>query len=184
MPPCGLPWVGGVPSEVQGRPTHQAVRLVQVDTCGAPSETSTTLVPLATAATTSLGWPVLLVVGAAPFLRRLIPVYLKPTPTDPPEGFPDDVWPLWYSAFAFVHCRRFGSLFVAGIAAQALPDAVHRPERPGDARADERRRRVGTAVARRDAVAPRAERRAGGGGGLRAARNHLHHPRPYSAPCP
>ena len=67
-----------------------------------------------------LSWPVLVVLGAAPFLRDLVPIYLKPTPPAPPREFPDDVWPLWYSAYAFVHCRRFGGLFVLGIAAQAF----------------------------------------------------------------
>lgn len=62
-----------------------------------------------------LGWPVLAVLGASPFLRHLVPHWAAPAPTERPEAFPEEVWPLWYSAFAFVHTRRFGLLYLAGI---------------------------------------------------------------------
>ncbi len=45
-------------------------------------------------------------------------VYRKPKPTGPPEGYP--VWPLWYTAAAFVHTRRAGALFVVGLAVAAI----------------------------------------------------------------
>ncbi len=67
-----------------------------------------------------LTWPVLAVFLAAPFLREAVPVFLAETPESPPEDFPEDVWPLWYSAYAFVHCRRFGGLFVLGVALHAF----------------------------------------------------------------
>ena len=68
----------------------------------------------------SLTWPVLLVFGAAPFLRELVPAFLAKTPDGPPDDYPEDVWPLWYSAYAFVHCRRFGGLYMLGIAAHVF----------------------------------------------------------------
>ena len=70
--------------------------------------------------TEMVSWPILLVFGATPFLAQLIPVYLRETPAKAPDDFPAHVWPLWYSAYAFVHCRRFGALFVLGIAVHAL----------------------------------------------------------------
>ncbi|MEE2750928.1 MAG: prenyltransferase [Myxococcota bacterium] len=63
----------------------------------------------------TLHWPVLLVLGSLPFLRKLVPVYRAPTPKNPPEGYPHGVWPLWYSAHGFVHCRNFGLLYISGL---------------------------------------------------------------------
>ena len=63
----------------------------------------------------TLKWPVLLVLGSLPFLRQLVPTYCKPTPISPPPDYPDGVWPLWYSAYGFVHCRNFGLLYIAGL---------------------------------------------------------------------
>jgi 1,4-dihydroxy-2-naphthoate octaprenyltransferase len=62
--------------------------------------------------------PALLALGG---LRRFVLVrraYLRPRPAEPPAGFP--VWPLWFAPLAFVHARRAGSLFVAGLAVGAL----------------------------------------------------------------
>lgn len=60
--------------------------------------------------------PVLLVVLIAltslPLVWR---VYTSPRPATRPVEFPDEVWPLWYVAFAFVHNRRFGLLFLLGL---------------------------------------------------------------------
>lgn len=63
----------------------------------------------------SLQWPVLLVLGSLPFLRKLVPVYSQPTPQAPPADYPHGVWPLWYSAHGFVHCRNFGLLYILGL---------------------------------------------------------------------
>jgi 1,4-dihydroxy-2-naphthoate octaprenyltransferase len=54
-------------------------------------------------------------------IGRLVPVwraYGRPRPPEPPKGYP--VWPLWYAPLAFVHTRRAGALFVAGLAAGAI----------------------------------------------------------------
>ena len=59
-----------------------------------------------------LGWSALCLLGALSFLTQLLPVYLKPTPAERPDHFPEDAWPLWFSAYAFVYCRRFGVLYI------------------------------------------------------------------------
>ncbi len=64
----------------------------------------------------------LLVVGALPLLRLVLGAYASPKPEEPPEGYPG--WPLWFVAFAFIHNRRFGGLFIAGLAIQLVIEAV------------------------------------------------------------
>lgn len=56
---------------------------------------------------------VLLVALALPRLVRVLAVYRRPRPEQPPENFP--VWPLWYVAAAFYHNKRAGMLFVLGL---------------------------------------------------------------------
>ena len=51
---------------------------------------------------------------ALPRLRRVVEVYGRERPSNPPEGYP--LWPLWYVAAAFVHSRRAGALLVVGLA--------------------------------------------------------------------
>ncbi len=63
----------------------------------------------------ALGWPLLIAFGAASWYRLLFHVFRQPRPAAPPEGFPPNIWPLWYSAFAFQHARRFGALYLAGV---------------------------------------------------------------------
>ncbi|MEW6569123.1 MAG: prenyltransferase [Chloroflexota bacterium] len=70
------------------------------------------LVVLALVLTRTLGPWVLLVVLALPRLVRVLQVYLKPRPAEPPENYP--VWPLWYVSAAFYHNKRAGTLFVLG----------------------------------------------------------------------
>jgi 1,4-dihydroxy-2-naphthoate polyprenyltransferase len=36
-------------------------------------------------------------------------------PLSKPAGYPDDVWPLWYAAFAFRYCSFFGITMIAGL---------------------------------------------------------------------
>ncbi len=60
--------------------------------------------------------PLILVVGVAlPTLWLAVKAYRAPRPAEPPAAFPPRVWPLWFVAFAFLHMRRFGGLYVAGI---------------------------------------------------------------------
>ena len=61
------------------------------------------------------GWPLMLVWGALPLVWSLAGIFSKPKPADRPEGYPREIWPLWFSAHAFRHTRRFTSLFLAGV---------------------------------------------------------------------
>jgi 1,4-dihydroxy-2-naphthoate octaprenyltransferase len=45
-------------------------------------------------------------------------VFRAPPPAKAPEGYP--IWPLWYVAWAFRLARRAGSLFLVGLAGQAI----------------------------------------------------------------
>lgn len=62
----------------------------------------------------------LLCFGAAPSLRRVWQIYKEPRPESPPPELPDGVWPLWYVAITFWYNRRFGMLFLVGLAADIL----------------------------------------------------------------
>jgi 1,4-dihydroxy-2-naphthoate octaprenyltransferase len=42
----------------------------------------------------------------------------KPRPAEPPPGYP--IWPRWFSTVSFVHNRKFGNLFIFGLAADTL----------------------------------------------------------------
>ena len=57
-------------------------------------------------------------------VTRLVPVwrvFSKPKPDGPPPEYPDyPIWPLWFTAAAFVHARRAGALFVAGLVLAAI----------------------------------------------------------------
>jgi 1,4-dihydroxy-2-naphthoate octaprenyltransferase len=37
-----------------------------------------------------------------------------------PEEYRPNVWPLWFVAFAFLHNRRFGALFVLGLVVEVV----------------------------------------------------------------
>jgi 1,4-dihydroxy-2-naphthoate octaprenyltransferase len=63
-----------------------------------------------------------LVVGALPLLRWVFRIYNAPKPKEPPEGYRG--WPLWFVGIAFIHNRRFGVLFIAGLALQLAGEAV------------------------------------------------------------
>ena len=60
-------------------------------------------------------WVLLVVLVNIPTLRRVLESFRSEKPTSRPEGFPDNIWPLWFSAFAFDHTRKFTSLFVAAL---------------------------------------------------------------------
>ena len=64
----------------------------------------------------------MLVVGRAAAAALVLRFYSKPKPEEPPEGYRG--WPLWFVAIAFIHNRRFGLLFVAGLALQLAAEAV------------------------------------------------------------
>lgn len=64
------------------------------------------------------GYALLLVMLNLPALRRLWLAYQQPRPQQRPEDFPGEVWPLWYSAFAFDHTRKFSGLFLLALLLQ------------------------------------------------------------------
>ncbi len=61
-------------------------------------------------------WALGLVIGALPLMVMVWQFYSKPKPEKRPEGYRG--WPLWFVAVAFIHNRRFGLLFVTGLALQ------------------------------------------------------------------
>ncbi len=67
-------------------------------------------------------WALILVVGALPLLLLVFRIYSRPKPKEPPEGYRG--WPLWFVGVAFIHNRRFGLLFVTGLAVQVAAEAV------------------------------------------------------------
>ncbi len=74
-------------------------------------------------ATGALSWMLLTVALALPYYWRAVQAFLQPRPAQPPAEYPPNIWPLWYAAFAFSHTRRFGGLFLLGL---ALDVAAHR----------------------------------------------------------
>ena len=61
-----------------------------------------------------------LVLGAAPALKLAFRAYSFPRPDKPPRELPAGVWPLWFVAFAFLHTRRFGLLYVVALFADVV----------------------------------------------------------------
>ena len=59
-------------------------------------------------------WALVIVIGALPLLWQMYQFYRSPKPEEAPKGYPG--WPLWFVAIAFIHNRRFGMLFIAGLA--------------------------------------------------------------------
>ncbi|MEE2788193.1 MAG: prenyltransferase [Myxococcota bacterium] len=67
-----------------------------------------------------LHWCSALVALSLPFAAQLVTIYRQASPTERPAHLPEDVWPLWYAAYAFVHCRRFGVLYIVALATQVF----------------------------------------------------------------
>jgi 1,4-dihydroxy-2-naphthoate polyprenyltransferase len=63
---------------------------------------------------------VLLVALGIPRLLSVLKVFALPKPTEPPPGYPERGWPLWFVGYAFVHTRRAGGLFTLGLLLNAL----------------------------------------------------------------
>jgi 1,4-dihydroxy-2-naphthoate octaprenyltransferase len=60
---------------------------------------------------------VLVVLLAAPSLRRVHEVYRAPRPSAPPNELAARTWPLWFVGAAFWYNRRFAGLLVLGLLA-------------------------------------------------------------------
>jgi len=63
--------------------------------------------------TGALGVWVLLVFFALRRFLRVLDIYRKPRPAEPPPDYP--VWPLWYVSAAFYHNKLAGGMFVLGL---------------------------------------------------------------------
>jgi len=61
----------------------------------------------------------LIVLLALRTLPLVVTVYRHPKPEHKPDTYPADAWPLWFVAFAFLHNRRFGLLFMLGLLVDA-----------------------------------------------------------------
>jgi 1,4-dihydroxy-2-naphthoate polyprenyltransferase len=59
----------------------------------------------------------LIVLAAAPQAGKAIALLAKPRPAEAPAGYP--IWPRWFSLVSFIHNRRFGNLFILGVALDA-----------------------------------------------------------------
>ncbi|RLU02860.1 MAG: prenyltransferase [Ketobacter sp.] len=62
-----------------------------------------------------LPWPALFVLFGLKSARAMWRVYSKTTPESKPERYPESVWPLWFSAYAFAHTRLFGGWLFLGL---------------------------------------------------------------------
>jgi len=68
----------------------------------------------------AFSWALLLVLLNARAWPQLLQVYSQPKPEHRPERYPEDVWPLWFSAYAFRHTRQFTTLFLLGVVLDTL----------------------------------------------------------------
>ena len=66
----------------------------------------------------AFSWPLLVVFAALPWYLRALRVFSHPRPAAPPAEYPPNIWPLWFAALAFGHTRRFGALFLLGLAVE------------------------------------------------------------------
>ena len=67
-----------------------------------------------------VAWPALLALVTAHLIPRYVKVLTSPPPDEAPDWYPEGLWPLWYSAHAFVHSQRFGALYLLGLAVGAF----------------------------------------------------------------
>ena len=63
----------------------------------------------------AFSWALLLVLLSLHSGWRLQRVFSKPKPVERPVNYPEEVWPLWFSAHAFRHTRQFTTLFLIGV---------------------------------------------------------------------
>jgi len=63
----------------------------------------------------SFSWALLLVFVSLPKLLQTLKTLKHTKPTEKPANYPAQIWPLWFSAFAFSHTRIFTSLFLTGV---------------------------------------------------------------------
>jgi 1,4-dihydroxy-2-naphthoate octaprenyltransferase len=49
------------------------------------------------------------------FFKNVLPMYRHTRPTERPEDYPAEIWPLWFVASVFAFSRRFGMQFLGGL---------------------------------------------------------------------
>lgn len=59
-----------------------------------------------------LSYGVLLLLLVIPTLLETLKVFNKPRPEEMPEGFREEVWPLWFAPYAFAYTRKFSLFFL------------------------------------------------------------------------
>jgi len=67
-----------------------------------------------------LGSSVLLLLLVLPTLFQTYKVFSQPRPTEMPEGFRQEVWPLWFAPHAFQYTRRFSMFFLLMLIAENI----------------------------------------------------------------
>ncbi len=60
-------------------------------------------------------WLLLAVLINVPTLGKVLAAFREEKPTERPAPFPEQVWPLWFSAYAFDHTRKFTTLFILAL---------------------------------------------------------------------
>ncbi len=60
-------------------------------------------------------WVMALLLLNLPKLWRLLASFRQPKPDARPEAFPENIWPLWFAAYAFDHTRTFSGLFLLAL---------------------------------------------------------------------
>ena len=65
-------------------------------------------------------WLLLIVFLGVPRLRRVLTKLSRPKPDERPATYPENLWPLWFSAHTFAHTRIFMSLFAGALLASWL----------------------------------------------------------------
>lgn len=63
-------------------------------------------------ATGYFSWIMLFIFLGAYTLPRVLPVFLKPRPTERPAEYSAEIWPLWFVASAFYQNRGYGMVFI------------------------------------------------------------------------
>jgi 1,4-dihydroxy-2-naphthoate octaprenyltransferase len=69
------------------------------------------------------GYFTVVMAAVALALRQFLTVfriYRQPKPAEPPPEYPEEGWPLWFVAFAFLHNRSFGLLFILALLVDAI----------------------------------------------------------------
>ncbi len=68
----------------------------------------------------SSAWWLLVCLLTLPAAVSLLQKLRNEAPVSKPADYPDDVWPLWYAAFAFRYCSYFGVSMILGLALKLL----------------------------------------------------------------